>query len=101
YASELSSTNFSYDVEARDVPTVTAGTPNIASFQIQGGPLYGLVNPQRIQWKLAGQDPSYYQLLEGPKDVNPDLIPQNFLSCWELRNYIIVSTLATGDVDLQ
>ena len=101
FTSELTGTNSQYDIDVVDVSNLPPGTPNLASYQIVGQPLYQLVNPTRIDWKPAGLADAYYQLLEGPKDVNPDLIPQNYMVCWEFRKYIVWLSAATINVDLR
>ena len=101
YASELTGTDSEYATDVVDIPNLTPGTPNLAPFQSPGQPLYQLVNPRRIDWKPAGLADAYYQLLEGPKDVLPDMIAQNYMVCWEFRKYIIWLAPATINVDLR
>lgn len=101
FTSKLTDTNSKYCEDVQDVPNIQPGTPNLASFAQVGGLIYQLVNPRRIDWKPAGNPDYYYQILEGPKDVNPDLIPQNYMVCWEFRKYVVWISPATIAVDLR
>jgi hypothetical protein len=99
--SQLASTQSSYDVAIVEIPGIAPGTPNLAAFQAGGGPLARLVTqPQRIDWKPAGSDPRYYQLVTN-YNVLPDLPPQQGIAGWEYRSNVIWLTPASIDVDVR
>jgi hypothetical protein len=82
--SQLTSTQSSFDIAVVEVPGVTPGTPNML----------------RIDWKVAGNDPSYYQLITN-YGVLPDLQPQQGIAGWEYRANVIWLTPSSIAVDLR
>jgi hypothetical protein len=99
--SQLASTQSSFDISVVEVPGITPGTPNMSAFQKPGGPIAHLAaQPLRIDWKVAGNDPSYYQLVQN-YGVLPDLQPQQGMAGWEFRSGIIWLTPSSIAVDLR
>ncbi len=100
-ASELAGTLSPFDEMVVEVPGVTAGTSDLSAYQAAGKPLETLVNPERIDWKVAGQPSWFYRKLRGPMDMLPDTRPDQCPIGWEWRAEIIYITPATADVDLR
>lgn len=99
--SQLTSTQSSYDIGLVEVPNVQPGTPNLSNQQKPGGLISHLAaQPLRIDWKTAGDDPSYYQLVPN-YGVLPDLQPQQGMAGWEYRAEIIWLTPSSIAVDLR
>jgi hypothetical protein len=101
YNLELASTQTSWDINVVEVPGIVPGTPNLQSFQSGTGPLATLTaQPLRIDWKPAGQDASYYNLVSN-YEVLPDLQPQLGMAGWEYRSDVIWLTPSSVAVDLR
>jgi hypothetical protein len=99
--SQLASTQASWDVAVVEVPGVAAGTPNLAAYQAGSGLLANLTDqPLRIDWKAAGDDPSYYRLAQN-FEVLPDLQPREGIAGWEYRSEVIWLTNSSIAVDLR
>jgi hypothetical protein len=99
--SQLASTQGSWDISVVEVPGVPAGTPNLAAWQAPGGLLAALTDqPVRIDWKPAGDDPSFYRLVRN-YGVLPDLQPRAGVSGWEFRSEVIWLTNSSIAVDLR
>jgi hypothetical protein len=99
--SQLTSTQSSFDINVVEVAGITPGTPNMSAFQAPGGPISHLAaQPLRIDWKVAGQDPSTYQLVTN-YGVLPDLQPQQGMAGWEFRANVIWLTPSSIAVDLR
>jgi hypothetical protein len=91
--SQLASTQSSWDIGVVEVPGIPPGTPNLAPYQTGSGPL-------RIDWKPAGDDPSYYRLVRN-YEVLPDLQPREGMAGWEFRSEVIWLTASSIAVDLR
>lgn len=99
--SQMESTQSQWDIAVVEVPGIPAGTPNMQQFQLGTGPLYNLVDqPERIDWKVAGQDPSYYQFVTN-YGVLPDWQPQQGIFGWEFRSSVIWLGNCSINVDLR
>jgi hypothetical protein len=99
--SQLASTQSSYDISLVEILGVAPGTPNLSACQTGTGALARLMaQPLRIDWKMAGNDPSTYQLAQN-YGVLPDLQPQQGLAGWEYRSNVIWLTPASVEMDLQ
>ena len=99
--SQLASTQSSWDISVVEVPGIQPGTPNLAQLQISPGPLSTLTDqPERIDWKPAGTDPSYYTLVEN-YEVLPDIQPAQYMAGWEFRSEISWLTPCSLAVDLR
>jgi hypothetical protein len=99
--SQLASTQSSYDISVVEVIGVPPGTPNLSACQTGTGTLAHLMAPPlRIDWKVAGGDPSTYQLARN-YGVLPDLQPQQGLAGWEYRSNVIWLTPASIEMDLR
>lgn len=98
---QMESTQSSWDTAVVEVPGIQPGTPNMSSFQAQGGPLAQLTDqPERVDWKVAGMDPSYYQLVPN-YGVLPDWQPQQGVFGWEWRSEVIWLGNCSLAVDLR
>ena len=99
--SQMASTQSSYDVALVEVAGITPGTPNLSAYQTGTGLLGRLVaQPLRIDWKPAGDDPSYYQLVANYGAL-PDLEPQQRMAGWEFRGNVIWLSACSIAVDLR
>jgi hypothetical protein len=98
--SQLASTQSSWDIADVEVPGIQPGLPNMESFQTTGVLAQLTDQPERIDWKVAGQDPSYYQLVPN-YGVLPDLQPQQGMAGWEWRSEVIWLTPSSIAVDLR
>lgn len=99
--SQLASTQSSWDIGVVEVPGIPPGTPNLQAQQENGGPLSGLADqPLRIDWKVAGNDPVYYQLARN-YEVLPDVQPAQGMIGWEYRSEVIWLTPCSFAVDLR
>ena len=84
-----------------EAPGIAPGTPNLAALQTGAGPLAALTDqPLRIDWKPAGEDPSYYRLVRN-YEVLPDLQPRAAVAGWEFRREVIWLTPCSIAVDLR
>ena len=99
--SQLASTQSSWDISVVEVPGVPPGTPNLAGWQAGSGLLAMLTDqPLRIDWKPAGDDPSYYRLVTN-YEVLPDLQPREGVAGWEFRREVVWLTNSSIAVDLR
>lgn len=99
--SQLASTQSSYDIDVVELPEIPPGTPNLGPQRSESDPLARLsAMPERIDWKPAGTDPSYYQLVEN-FGVLPDLPAQQGIAGWEYRSGWIWLTPSSIAVDLR
>lgn len=81
-----------------ELPSVAAGTPDLSAFQATGKPLALMVQPRMIEWKLPGQDATYYAPADGPVDKVRDIVPGiTALDSWAwLRRKIFLSRFSTA-----
>lgn len=99
--SQIEATLSGWDIADVEIQAVQPGTPNLTQLQAGDGPLSGLTDkPERIDWKVAGNDPSYYSLVPGYA-VLPDLQPQQWMAGWEWRSEVIWLTQCSIVVDLR
>ncbi len=99
--SQLAATQSSWDIAVVEAPGIAPGTPNLAALQTGAGPLAALTDqPLRIDWKPAGEDPSYYRLVRN-YEVLPDLQPRAAVAGWEFRREVIWLTPCSIAVDLR
>lgn len=99
--SQLASTQSSYDVAVVEVDGIVPGTPNLGAYQAATGPLAHLAaQPQRVDWKPAGEDPIHYRLVPN-YGVLPDFEPRQGIAGWEFRSNIIWLTPSAIPVDLR
>jgi hypothetical protein len=87
-------------VELFNVPP---GTPDLSGYMAQGQPLYWLLSPREIEWKLAGQAPFNYIDAEGPLTKLRDIpIPGiAALDCWSYTHFNIGLSLFSAALDLR
>jgi hypothetical protein len=99
--SQLASTQSSWDIAVVECPGITPGTPNLQPLQVGTGLLAQLSDqPLRIDWKVAGVDPSYYRMVRN-YEVLPDVQPQQSMVGWEWRSEVIWLTPSSIAVDLR
>ncbi len=99
--SQLASTQSSWDISVVELPGIPPGTPNLATYQAGSGPLATLTDqPLRIDWKPAGDDPTYYRLVPN-YEVLPDFQPQEAMAGWEFRSEVIWLANCSIAVDLR
>lgn len=99
--SQLQSTSGSWDISVVECPNIQPGTPNLESLQLSGQPLATLTDqPQRIDWKPAGNPPQDYQLVRN-YEVLPDFNPCQYVPGWEYRSEVIWLGPCSLAVDLR
>lgn len=99
--SQLTSTQSSFDLAVVEIDGILPGTPNLSAYQGGSGALAQLTDqPLRIDWKPAGTDPSYYQLVQN-YGVLPDLPMQQGIAGWEFRSEVVWLTPSSIAVDLR
>jgi hypothetical protein len=110
----MADTDSSFDEWVFDVPGVPGGTTNLANYQASqmaipggrtiSGPLYGLVSPITMEWKLAGQpDGCYVEAGRTGKlpNVSPAQASPPYSIQWEWRAYTIYFTPVMYTIDLR
>ena len=98
--SQLASTQSSWDIAVVEVPGA-AGYAEPGRLAGRGGLLAALTDqPLRIDWKPAGDDPTYYRLVRN-YEVLPDLQPRAGVAGWEFRSEVIWLTNSSIAVDLR
>lgn len=102
-ANKLNLADDAFDEQSVELPSVQAGTPSLQAYQQTGKPLAGLYNPRVVEWKLPGQDPSFYRPAEGPLDKIPDIAPPgtNALNAWGWIGKILVLSLFNVAIDIR
>lgn len=109
----MADTDSSFDEWVFDVPGVPAGTTNLGIYQAAqmptgngnvNGPLYGLVNPIVLEWKVGGQPENCYREV-GRTGKLPNISPAasnpSICSDWEWRAYTIYLTPVQFTIDLR
>lgn len=89
-----------YTVELFAVP---AGTPDLSAYMAQNQPLYWLMVPREIEWKLPGTGANTYVDAEGPltklRDIPVPGIPA--LDCWSFTHLNIGLSMMSTALDLR
>lgn len=107
----MSETGSSFDDWVFDVPNVPIGTTNLGTYQSaqmplanQQGPLYGLVSPEILEWKILGQpDIRYVEATRVAKlpNISPGAPQPLYQMWWEWRDNTIYVTPMTQPVDMR
>lgn len=109
----MSETDSSFDEWVFDVPGVPPGTTNLGIYQASQmptangnvqGPLYGLVTPIVVEWKLGGQsDDRYVEAGRTGKlpNISPAAPHAPYRMEWEWIHYIITLTPMSYVVDIR
>jgi hypothetical protein len=86
-----------------ELPAVAAGTPDLSSYSAQNKPLYNLLQPREIEWKLPGLDATHYYDAEGPLNKVRDIAPPGIqaLDCWSYNAFNIQLSLFSTALDLR
>lgn len=102
-ANKLNLADDAFDEQIVELPGVQAGTPNLSAFQVTGQPLAGLYNPRIVEWKLPGQDASFYRPAEGPLDKLPDIAPPgvNTLNAWAWIGKVLLLSAFNVALDIR
>lgn len=102
-ATKLRLTNNDFDERVIELPSVTAGVPDLSSYQAATKQLEFLIEPSIIEWRLPGLDSSHYVEARGPLDKVPDLadpgLPQ--LVAWGFIGRVITLTKFSTALDLR
>jgi len=110
----MADTDSSFDEWVFDVPGVPPGTTNLIPWQSAqmptvgggtvNGPLYGLVNPIVVEWKLGGQPDIYYVEADRTGKI-PNISPAApfppYAVQWEWRGYGIYLTPVGYTIDMR
>lgn len=101
----------SFDERTRDVPAVPLGTTNLEAYQSeqmppanQQGPLFGLISPTIVEWKIAGQPENWY--VEAARtgklpNVSPAAPFPPYLMQWQWQSNIIRLTPLMYSCDIR
>jgi hypothetical protein len=86
-----------------ELPAVAAGTPDLSAFMAQNKPLYWLLSPREIEWKLAGTPATNYVDAEGPLDKLRDIAAPGIaaLDCWSYTHLNIGLSSFSTPLDLR
>jgi len=110
----MANTGGSFDEIVVDLPNVDPGTTNLANFQAVSmvnddgtastGPLYGLVTPITVEWKVAGQPDNFY--VEASRtgklpNISPAVPSPPYRMEWEWRGMAIYLTPLLYPCDLR
>jgi hypothetical protein len=98
-ATKLRLTESDFDERIIELPSVIAGAPDLGAYQAAGKPLESLMTPTMVEWKLPGQDASYYRAANGPLDKLPDVPApgQPALPAWGfIGNKIVLAAFSTA-----
>lgn len=86
-----------------ELPSVPAGTPDLSGYMAENQPLYWLLNPREIEWKLPGTPATSYVDAEGPinklRDIPIPGIPA--LDCWSYLHFNIGLSAFSTALDLR
>jgi hypothetical protein len=94
--------NPDFDEYTVELPNVPAGTPDLSAFQATGQPLAFLIEPIRIEWKLPGQDPTYYAGAEKLNKIRDILIPGiSAIDCWTWTHLTIFLSRFNVNLDIR
>lgn len=73
-----------------EIPGVAAATADLSAYQVTGQPLAQMVVPRLVEWKLPGQNKTFYAYADGPldkvRDIAPPGIPALNSWAWIRRN---------------
>lgn len=87
-----------------DVPNIVAGTTNFIVQQKTGGPLCGLVNPLKIEFKQAGMPINQLvtaQRAQHLPNVAPGVNPTITGMYWEFRSWVLYLTPLSYNADFR
>lgn len=89
-----------YAIELINVP---AGTPDLSAYMAQNKPLYWLLQPREIEWKLTGTPATNYFDAQGPLDKLRDIPAPGIqaLDCWSYTHFNIGLSLFSAALDLR
>jgi hypothetical protein len=101
-ANRLRLCNPDFDEFTVELPNVVAGTPDLSAFQATGQPLAFLIEPIRIEWKLPGQDATYYQPAEKLSKIRDILAPGiSAVDCWTWTHLTIFLSRFNVNIDIR
>lgn len=87
-----------------DLTNIPAGYTTFVKEQKTGGPLAGLMNPLRIEYKQAGMPINQFCKAEGIDilpNISPDANPTTRGMFWELRSFIVYLTPLSYIADMR
>lgn len=58
---ELQGLDLNFNTQVEIIPGVPANTTDLSAYQTEGGPLFGMILPKVIEWRLAGQNQEQWQ----------------------------------------
>jgi hypothetical protein len=101
-ANKLRLCNPDFDEYTVVLPNVAAGTPDLSWFSSKGQPLEFLIEPIRIEWKLPGQDPTFYASAEKLSKIRDIAIPGiSVIDCWTWTHLTIFLSLFNINLDIR
>src|SRR5260370_291154 len=70
---DLQNLGLNFDTQVVILPNVPASTTDLSQFQVDGGPLSGLVLPKVIEWRLVGQTNEDWKFIQPvDKEIDTD-----------------------------
>lgn len=101
-ANKLRLCNPDFDEFTVELPNVLAGTPDLSGFSTTGQPLNFLIEPIRIEWKLPGQDATFYRSAEKLSKVRDLMAPGiSAIDCWSWTHLAIFLSRFNVNLDIR
>jgi hypothetical protein len=103
-ANKLRLCNPDFDEYVVELPNVPAGTRDLSAYSTKGKPLEFLLDaPRRIEWKIPGQDPSFYRPAEGPLNKVREILAPGIaaLDDYAWTHLTIYLSLFSANLDLR
>lgn len=106
----LESEDLAFDISVVVLQAVAANTPDLSKFQISGSPLYGLVIPRSIEWRLVGQnDEQYTPIPRVDKVIDTSIASNNQavtsnqvgIASFEIRQGVVVISPSSAPTDIR
>ena len=95
-------TGFDFDSAVVELPNIAANTPDLRAFTTTGQPLEFMTYPSTLEFKLSGQDATFYRTIGGPLEKPRDVLAGNpYLDSWSFRGGIIFLSKFSSQIDLR
>lgn len=95
-------TGFDFDSQVVELPNIAAGTPDLSALNVAGKPLEFLIYPDTLEYKLSGQDATFYRPVGPPLEKPRDIVPGiPYLDSWAFRGGVIFLSRFSAQLDLR
>jgi len=109
---ELEGLDLNFDTEVVIIPAVPANTTDLSAYQAEGQPLFGMILPKVIEWRLMGQNQEMWQPVPQVQkviDTDTGTGEQNVavesavdvVESYEWRGGVVYVSPCSQDVDLR